>query len=396
MKKALFSLALAMLVPVLSPGWGFFGHRTITQIAVYALPSSMQAFYYRHMPQLVKLSTAPDERRNDDPTEATKHFIDMDHFGDNPFGMMPKDYDKAVAKYTADTLKKYGVVPWVVLETKEKLTEAFKQRDTTAIIALSADLNHYVADAFVPLHTTENYDGQLTKQTGLHSLWESKLPEMFIAEYKLDSDKADYIKDPKSAIWKVVQDSYGFLGATFDYEMELSKNYTTEKKYTYSHKYGKTRRSYSDAFAKEYHKKVGGMVAYRLKGAPTLVASMWYTAWKDAGSPDLGAMMRPGKLSKEEKKLLDEQLEAWKDNQLVPLNMLLSLQKEKAAEKPDVVGSADGAAPAPAAEAAAPAASPAPTPEADKAKTKEKRDNDKQKEKTKAKKKDDNSPFNDK
>ncbi|UYZ61038.1 zinc dependent phospholipase C family protein [Hymenobacter latericus] len=393
MKKALFSLALAMLVPVLSPGWGFFGHRTITQIAVYALPSSLQGFYYRHMPQLVKLSTAPDERRNDDPTEATKHFIDMDHFGDNPFGMMPKDYDKAVAKYTADTLKKYGVVPWVVLETKEKLTEAFKQRDTTAIIALSADLNHYVADAFVPLHTTENYDGQLTKQTGLHSLWESKLPEMFIAEYKLDSEKAEYVKDPKSAIWKVVQESYGFLGATFDYEMELSKNFTTEKKYSYSHKYGKTRRSYSDEFAKEYHKKVGGMVAYRLKGAPTLVASMWYTAWKDAGSPDLNTLMRPGKLSKEEKKLLDEQLEAWKDNQLVPLNMLLSMQKEKAAEKPDVVGSADGAAPAPAPEAA-PAAPAAPEP--DKVKTKEKRDNDKQKEKTKAKKKDDNSPFNDK
>ncbi|GAB3839300.1 zinc dependent phospholipase C family protein [Hymenobacter jeollabukensis] len=331
MKKALLPLALALLVPVISPGWGFFGHRTITQVAVYALPSGMQNFYFRHMAQLVKLSTAPDERRSDDPTEESKHFIDMDHFGDNPFGLMPKAYDKAVAKYTADTLKKYGTVPWTVLDVKEKLTDAFKEGDTTAIIALSADLDHYVADAFVPLHTTENYDGQLTKQQGIHSLWESKLPELFIAQYKLDSEKADYLKDPQAAIWQVLQASYGFLGATFDIEAEINKKFSTEKKYTYSHKYGKTRRSYSDDFAKEYNKKVGGMVAYRLKGAPTMVASFWYTAWKDAGSPDLNKLMHPSKLSKDEKEQLDTQLKAWKENQLVDQSLLLALQKPEAA-----------------------------------------------------------------
>lgn len=354
MKKALLPLALAVLVPVVSPGWGFFAHRTITQVAVYALPSNMQGFYFRHLNQLVKLSTAPDERRTDDPGEESKHFIDMDHFGDNPFGLMPKAYDKAMAKYTADTLKKYGTVPWTVLDVKEKLTEAFKEGDTTAIIALSADLDHYVADAFVPLHTTENYDGQLTKQQGIHSLWESKLPELFISQYKLDSEKGEYLKDPQAAIWKVIQDSYGFLGATFDYEAEINKRFTTEKKYTFSHKYGKTRRAYSDAFAKEYNKKVGGQVAYRLKGAPTMVASFWITAWKDAGSPDLNKLM-PSKLNKEEKEQLDTQLKAWKENQLVDQNLLLALQKPEAAPS----NPADIAEPG---EKPEPAAAPAPKP----------------------------------
>lgn len=354
MKKALLPLALAVLVPVVSPGWGFFAHRTITQVAVYALPSNMQGFYFRHMDQLVKLSTAPDERRNDDPTEESKHYIDMDHFGDNPFGLMPRAYDKATAKYTADTLKKYGTVPWTVLDVKDRLTEAFKEGDTTAIIALSADLDHYVADAFVPLHTTENYDGQLTKQQGIHSLWESKLPELFISQYKLDSEKGEYLKDPQAAIWKVIQDSYGFLGATFDYETEINKRFTTEKKYTFSHKYGKTRRSYSDAFAKEYNKKVGGQVAYRLKGAPTMVASFWITAWKDAGSPDLNKLM-PSKMSKEQKELLDTQLKAWKENQLVDQNLLLALQKPEAGP----TNPADVAEPG---EKPEPAAAPAPKP----------------------------------
>ncbi|KAA9332404.1 hypothetical protein F0P96_13095 [Hymenobacter busanensis] len=398
MKKLLVSLALVLLCPVLSPGWGFFGHRTIHQVAIYELPSSMQPFYFRHMAQIVRLSTAPDERRNDDPTEANKHFIDMDHYGDNPFGMMPKLYEKAAAKYTADTLKKYGTVPWVILDVKDKLTQAFKEGDTTAIVALSADLGHYVSDAFVPLHTTENYDGQLTKQNGLHSLWESKLVERHIGEYKLDGEKAEYIKDPLTSVWATLQSSYGFLGATFDYEVAVGKKFTPEKKYTYSHKYGNTRRSYSDAFADEYHKKVGGMVAYQMKLATTMVASMWYTAWKDAGSPDLNKMMRPGKLAKEEKDLLETQLAAWKKNELFDQNLLLAAQKQAAVAKPDEVGSADGAAPPPPAEAtAAPAAPAAPAQQPDKVKTKEKKDDgEKQKSKTKAKKeKDPNNPFGD-
>ena len=391
MKKTLLVLGLALLFPAPSPGWGYFGHRTIGQVAVYALPSAMQGFYFRHMSEIVKLITAPDERRESDPTEAPKHYIDMDHYGDNPFGDMPKAWDKASAKYSADTLRKYGTVPWTVMEVKEQLTEAFKQRDTTAIIRLSADLGHYVSDAFVPLHTTENYDGQLTNQVGMHSLWESKLPERHIAEYKLDSDPGDYLKDPQAAIWKVVQDSYGFLGDTFDKEELVTRKFTPDTKYSYSHKYGKTRRAYSDAFADAYHKEVGGQVAYRLKQAPTMVASMWLTAWKDAGSPDLNALMMK-KPTKEEKAALAAQLKTWNKNELVPQEQLIALQKEKAVERPDEIKSAEDAPATPApVEAAAPTAPATPVaaptaPEKVKVKTKG-GDAPKQKEKIKKEKK---------
>ncbi|GGF19628.1 zinc dependent phospholipase C family protein [Hymenobacter cavernae] len=358
MKKTLLVLGLALLFPALSPGWGYFGHRTIGQVAVYALPSAMQGFYFRHMSEIVKLITAPDERRESDPAEAPKHYIDMDHYGENPFGDMPKAWDKASAKYSADTLRKYGTVPWTVTEVKEQLTEAFKQRDTTAIIRLSADLGHYVSDAFVPLHTTENYDGQLTNQEGMHSLWESKLPERHIAEYKLDSDPGYYLKDPQGAIWQVVQSSYGFLGDTFDKEELVTRKFTPDTKYSYSHKFGKTRRAYSDAFADAYHKEVGGQVAYRLKQAPTMVASMWLTAWKDAGSPDLNALMAK-KPTKEEKAALAAQLKTWNKNELVPEQQLIALQKEKAVERPDEIKSAEDAPATPAAFEAAPPAAPA-------------------------------------
>ncbi|MBJ6108156.1 S1/P1 Nuclease [Hymenobacter sp. BT523] len=381
MKKTILPLLLAalMLAHGTAGAWGFFGHRTITQVAVYELPSSLQAFYYRHMGDLVRQSTAPDERRNDDPTEAPKHYIDMDHYSeDNPFGKMPRQYDKAAEKFKPDTLKKYGTVPWVVMEVKDNLTEAFRQRDTTAIIKYSAELSHYVGDAFVPLHTTINYDGQLTDQKGLHSLWESQLPERFINDYKLVGEPAKYVKDPLAAIWEVIQQSYGFLGETFDRATKIEKTMKPDVRFTFSHRYGKTSRRYSDAFADAYEKEVGGMVDYRLKGAPTLVSSLWLTAWQDAGKPDLNALMTPSKPTKEEKEKLSTELSAWKKNTLAQDQLLLAQQKVKKVETADEIKSAKEMAEPAATEApdgvpaSAPAAAPAPTPATDKVKVKTK------------------------
>ncbi|WP_019947959.1 phospholipase C/P1 nuclease family protein [Hymenobacter aerophilus] len=362
MKKLLLTLFIVLLCSNLAPAWGTFAHRTVTQLAVYALPANLRAYYFRHMPALVNGSAGGNEARERDIAESPRHFISMDHYGTDPFGIMPKEWEKAAAKYTADTLRKYGTLPWAVIDTKNKLTTAFRDADTTAILTLSAELSHLVADAYVPLRTTENYDGQLSKQEGLLALWESKLPEQFIGKYKLKNEPARPLKDPLADIWQVVQESYGFLGATFDYEEKTTRKFTPQTKYVFSHKYGETRRAYSDAFAEAYHAdQIGGMIAFRLKLAPTLVASMWLTAWKDAGSPDLNKLLkRP--VSKEEKEQLDTQLSAWKDNVLVDQKSLLALEPMKAEVRPDLINAArDMPTLSPDMEAKAPAAAPAPT-----------------------------------
>ena len=369
MKKILLPLLLLAalaLVTGSAQGWGFFGHRTITQVAVYELPLAMQSFYYRNLLSLVLQSTTPDERRSTDPSEAGKHFIDMDHYSeDDPFSKVPREYEKAATKFSTDTLKKYGTVPWVVLEMKDSLTEAFRLRDSTAIIRYSAELSHYVSDAFVPLHTTINYDGQLTDQKGLHALWESQLPERFISTYRLETEPAKYIKNPLEAIWTVLGQSYGFLGETFDRALKIEKTMKPDVRYTFAHRYGKTTRRFSDAFADEYDKAVGGMVNFRMRMAPSLVASLWLTAWQDAGKPDLNALMYPSKPTKLEKEKLATELEAWKKNTLAQDRLLLAQQKLKKVEVVETIKSArdmgDGSgngdnADAPARETSSPAA----------------------------------------
>ena len=354
---------LLLLAGLLATGgaraWGFLGHKVINQVAVYCLPGAMQPFYYRHMADLVRLATAPDERRASTPGEAPRHFIDMDHYSeDDPFNKVPKAYEKAVGKFSADTLQKYGTVPWVVLEMKDSLTSAFQRRDTTAIIRYSAELGHYLGDAFVPLHTTINYDGQLTNQNGLHALWESQLVERNLSTYHLDSAPGTYLKDPQTAIWSAVQQSYGFLGETLDRALKLEKQFPPSTRYTFSHRYGKTQRRFSDAYADAYEKEVGGQVAFRLKGAPTLLASFWLTAWQDAGKPDLNALMTPTKLSTHERDLLKDELAARKNHTLNnDPNLLLALQKTKKAETADDIKAADTpAAPTPPTERPAAAA----------------------------------------
>ena len=113
-----------------------------------------------------------------------------------------------------------------------------------------------------------------------------------------------------------------------------------ETKYVFSHNYGETRRSYSDAFADAYHEKVGGMVAFRMKLAPTLVASMWMTAWKDAGSPDLDKLLKQP-VSKDDKDKLDRELRCLEGQRAGgPAKACWPCEPMKAAARPDLINAA--------------------------------------------------------
>lgn len=327
MKKFSLLVAAFLVCSALSYGWGFFGHKLIHQLAIYNLPKDLQGFYYKHQDYMITKSVRPDERRNDDPAEAPRHYIDIDVFGEEAVHTMPEAWEAAAARYTADTLLKYGIVPWHVVKMQERLTNAYKQRNVDSILYYSADLGHYIADAHVPLHTTVNYDGQLTNQKGMHSLWESKLPELFAQTYKLKAQKANYLPDTEKQIWKVVRHTYSLIPNTLDYEREVSKNFTHETKFDQVERYGKVRQYYSDAFAKAYQEKLGTMVEEQMTAAAEEVANFWYTAWVDGGKPDMDKLMQE-QLSKAEKKQLKKERKAFKKGQLFEKELVVAKQRD--------------------------------------------------------------------
>lgn len=330
MKKITLAVAALLLCSAMSYGWGFFGHKVVHQLAIYGLPKQMQGFFYKNQDYLVQKSIQADERRNHDPHEAPRHFIDVDIYGEDAVNTMPEGWEEAAARYTADTLIKYGIVPWHVVVIKERLTHAFKSQNADSILYYAADLGHYIGDAHVPLHTTVNYDGQLTNQKGLHSLWESKVPEMHAHGYKLQNKKAKYLPDPEKAIWEVIRASHKLFPQVLELELEASRNFTPETKYVTVERYGKMRQYYSDEFAKEYARLLGPTVANQMEASAEAVANFWYTCWVDGGKPDLDKLMG-GKISRAEKKELKKELKSWKKNELFAKDMVIAAKKRATA-----------------------------------------------------------------
>lgn len=71
------------------------------------------------------------------------------------------------------------------------------------------------------------------------------------------------------------------------YEKELSREFPGDQKFSFEERNGITIRQYSAAFTKAYNKKLNGMVERRMRQSIYAIASFWYTAWINAGQPDL-------------------------------------------------------------------------------------------------------------
>lgn len=366
--------------PPLLP-WGFFGHRLINKMAVFTLPPEMIAGFKPHLEYLSDHAVDPDKRRYATHFEAVRHYIDLDHWGDNPFDSLPRDWTRALVLNThyeiytqiGDTLELFvapgttpdsdsirlelmangkvlqdvlipaevyrtfviehvrnayyeerrliscaawrklpgmesfpldcesgialepfsvhGMLPYFLPQIQYQLTEAFRLRQPTRILRLSAEIGHYIADAHVPLHTTKNYNGQLSGQTGIHAFWESRLPELYALEqYNFFVGKATYIADIQNFYWDIVQQSHLLVDSVLHLEKQLSTVYPSDAQSCFEERLGVIVRTPCTDYAQAYHKALNGMVERRMRGAIQAIGSAWLTAWVDAGQPDLSIL----------------------------------------------------------------------------------------------------------
>ena len=315
MKKNLIILLLIITVPATAGIWGFFAHQHINRLAVFTLPSEMLGFYKHNIQYITENAVNPDRRRYAVEGEAPRHFIDIDVYGDSAVYTMPRYWKNAVEKYTEDTLISYGIVPWHVNLIRYRLTDAMRIGDAGAILRLSADLGHYIADANVPLHTTENYNGQLTGQHGIHGLWESRLPELFFGQYDFFVGKARYLDNPQLEIWNSVIHAHEALDSVLNLEKDLTLQMDDDRKYGFEVRGSTTVKTYSKEFSSRYHKRLQGMVERQMRRSVVMIGSFWYTCWIDAGQPDLDKLI-DFEFSAEELESRKEQLELWKQKQV--------------------------------------------------------------------------------
>ncbi len=365
--RVIIGLSIAFLIALSSfkvQEWGFYGHRKINKMAIFTLPSEMFGFFKTNIDYITEHSVDPDKRRYATKHEAVRHYIDIDHWGENPFESVPQDWDEAMIKYGIfavingeDTVKyrvnrygdsldigdvklnidyrsfltifrsefkvnyydgemavegkyfnelidtnlsssdgkvlfidkfsEYGICPYHLKSTYHKLKRAFENRDERKILRTAAEYGHYIGDAHVPLHTTENYNGQLTGQDGIHAFWESRIVELFDNEFDFFVGKARYIEDINEYVWKVIKDSHMLVDSVLLIEKRLRNSFPEDQQYCYDERLQNTIRIQCEDYARFYMMEMDGMVESRMTEAVRAIGSLWYTAWVDAGQPDL-------------------------------------------------------------------------------------------------------------
>ena len=120
-----------------------------------------------------------------------------------------------------------------------------------------------------------------------------------------------YIKNPGDFIWKRVLESAKAADSVLRFEKQLTQQFGADKKYAFEERNGKIVRQYSSAFTIAFNKKLDGMIERRMRQSIYAVASFWYTAWVNAGQPDLKSLVNQ-QFSEQDLKEFDQLNASWK------------------------------------------------------------------------------------
>lgn len=101
MKKQLSVSILGFCFLALFAGWGSVGHKIINRNITSFFPVEMDAFKIWSA-DLTSHASDADNRKSGDPTEAPKHYIDIDYYPEFVTNhRIPQTLDSMNAKYTA-------------------------------------------------------------------------------------------------------------------------------------------------------------------------------------------------------------------------------------------------------------------------------------------------------
>ncbi|MDQ3141035.1 MAG: zinc dependent phospholipase C family protein [Bacteroidota bacterium] len=182
----------------------------------------------------------------------------------------------------------HGIIPYHLEFMYYRLVSAFKNLDQEKILKLSADMGHYIGDAHVPLHTTKNYNGQLTNQDGIHAFWESRIPELFAEEqFDFIVGPAEYIHDIRTFSWNIIRVSHTYVDSVLFIEKSLSNSFPLDEQYCFETRLGVMTKLPCRDYAKAFHERLEYQVEDRMRESILALGSVWMSAWVDAGQPDL-------------------------------------------------------------------------------------------------------------
>ncbi len=282
MRRALLILcgcAALTLAPSPAFAWGTAAHRYIMRRAIDLLPPPLKPFFDHFRDELVLRVTDPDLWRNVGWEDDPNHFLDLGvpEFGPYPFAALPREYGAAIEKFGVATLKRDGMLPWREQEEAGNLRRAmegftrnatYAASDTVLFAAVAA---HYLQDATQPLHATNNYDGQMTGQAGVHARFESTLFERVQARLVVTPAAPSPMTSARDAAFDALLASYQLVPSLLAADKAAVAGKDT----------------YDDEYYEKLFAATRAMLERQIGAAITVTASLIEGAWEQAGRPEL-------------------------------------------------------------------------------------------------------------
>lgn len=273
------AIALATLAPRPAHAWGFTGHRLIMARAIELLPPALKPYFERFRDEIVVRVVDPDQWRTVGWEDDANHFVDfgMPELGPYPFAGLPHDRDAAIEKFGVRVMDRVGYLPWREAEMFGNLRRAFegfakRSPYATADVALFAPVAaHYIQDAHQPFHASQNYDGQLTGNAGIHARFERDLVERFQSRLTLTPSAPAPAANPRELAFAVLLDSYTQVDAILQADTAAAA--------------GKA--FYDDDYFEKFFVRVKPILDRQLGRAITATASVIVGAWEAAGRPEV-------------------------------------------------------------------------------------------------------------
>lgn len=265
MKKAVIILLLiSCSLSHLYGRWGWGSHRFINDRAVDHLPETM-SFWQDHRDYLSQHSVDPDT----DDFPGYYHYIDIDYYPEFFTGTLPHTWQGMIDLYGLNTMEDNGIIPWVIDWWITDLVTLMETGEWDGVWQVAAELGHYVADSHQPLHLTLNYNGQLTDNYGIHSRYETQMMNPHLDSIEFPDSTAGYWESPLDSVFTYIEEIFPIVDlvmAADDRAVQQDPNHNS----TY----------YSMMW-----EDLGDTTIWALNKAVVNLASIWYTAWVDAGSP---------------------------------------------------------------------------------------------------------------
>jgi hypothetical protein len=266
-----FTLISLSLWLILS-GWGSVGHHTISQHAPASFPAELDFLKSSWSVILYDNCMVPDDRKKWDYTEKPKHYIDIDNYsGFIQNGKIPMSKDSACNIYGYSFVLNNGIIPWATIATYDSIRACFQRNDFDKASLFAADLGHYVADGHNPLHITRNYDGEYTGQDGIHSRYETYMVGDYSDELVYPDDPAQLISDVPGFVFTYLYSNYQYVDSILladEYAVSVAGNTSSAEYY------------------EAMWSRTGTFTRALFKHASWSLASLIYTAWVQAGSPN--------------------------------------------------------------------------------------------------------------